>query len=503
MASQFHKIDWYDASEDTTTEITKALAASSEEGIDATIGNCKLNLNNKIADATNLFGTFGANTFAHGTDTITIYANNTGSFSSSDIIFYGAVDGIKMINKAKNSTVELNCKNQMYKVMSKLISRSYEGRTASEIVINLAGRLGISTGTVTATTKTLTIDWTNAKAIDALTQLSSPENTDGDYFMLYFDLEGKLNFVKRTSSVATLSGNLIYFVWGPEVAVSGWEQIPIIDAAFEKRKDKMVNTFRVTLGLDMDKNPVSMTIRDIDSVIENGESQDEYCAKDIMEQVKFNESRNHGNKLDEYPSSYNYVMTFSDPSEDPVTPAVWTTDEEITMTGTSAQNLSEGTCVALSEIVTHLDGAPVYMKDIDYEMDYENGTITRKATGSISDGQHVYVDYASPALVATSDDDFNDYITARAKQLTRIRVQKMLNKYAPLPWKGTLQIKGRNDLQIGWLANIVIPRMATTVTDDFTSSYPVTFRITDLKHKITTQGWVTNLTVEEYIRPSV
>lgn len=55
--------------------------------------------------------------------------------------------------------------------------------------------------------------------------------------------------------------------------------------------------------------------------------------------------------------------------------------------------------------VTHTTGSPTYVVNTDYTLNAVTGVITRKATGSIAEGQTVLItyDYVDPALIAASD----------------------------------------------------------------------------------------------------
>jgi len=497
MPSHFIKIEWIkDAGEsgETTTEITKALASNAEEGIDANLGNAVVTLVNKLTDLTNGYGEFGATRISIKIDEMKIYLSDSEPITSADLIFWGVVDSIKCVGKPKSNSVTLTCRNLMYKVMSRLISQAYVGNTSSEIFTNIAGQLGVTVGTVDATTEIYDVSWSNTKAVDALMQLTNPDATGGKYYMIYFSADKSINYVEKPQTPATVAGDEIYLVWGPALSLPDIDQTIIFEYAIERDKSKLTNMVFIDAGFDMNEQPIVTEEWDMSSIIEFGFQEDDYNTKDITEQLKFNESIQHGNKPSEYPSAYPYAMTFADP-DGTVTKI---DDESHTLNGVAWSNMT-GTCVAFSENVTNTAGTTTYTRDVDYEMDYTVARIRRIVTGSITDGQTVYIDFTTPAALAASDSDFNDFIVEKAKKEAKDLINKLIDELKIMPWKGTVLIRGTTSLQLGWIVNVVIPRLADNSAADFSVDHPVKFRIKNIRHRFSQNAWRTELALEEFV----
>lgn len=116
--------------------------------------------------------------------------------------------------------------------------------------------------------------------------------------------------------------------------------------------------------------------------------------------------------------------------------------ENVTMTGVVAQSLRYAPYSA--EIVTPSDLAAVptvpYVKDTDYSVDYTSGTITRIATGAITDAQVVKVTYSSnPQILLTH---WQNFILAIGRDI-RIERQRNIHKRA-----NEYVVTGKIDCQI-------------------------------------------------------
>ncbi|GEM_PF-1416574 len=99
-------------------------------------------------------------------------------------------------------------------------------------------------------------------------------------------------------------------------------------------------------------------------------------------------------------------------------------NEAIVLTGAEPAALSSSPIVSGSEKVTGNGGTPVYVREVDYSIDYAAGTITRKLSGAIPDGSTVYAGYVFAAWKFKEGEDlfFLDYTYARTDIYGKIRV---------------------------------------------------------------------------------
>jgi hypothetical protein len=81
------------------------------------------------------------------------------------------------------------------------------------------------------------------------------------------------------------------------------------------------------------------------------------------------------------------------------------TNYEVTMTGTDIKSVGNSHLVSGSDRITNTDGTLIYIRDTDYTINYENGTIQRIVGGSIADNEVVKVSYVYAAHVYHEGED--------------------------------------------------------------------------------------------------
>ena len=79
------------------------------------------------------------------------------------------------------------------------------------------------------------------------------------------------------------------------------------------------------------------------------------------------------------------------------------TDESFTSAYDTWVSLANDDIKSGSEDVTTTDGATHYVKDTDYEMDYENGKIKVLSTGNMADATEYYIDYTHHEVIQTDE----------------------------------------------------------------------------------------------------
>ncbi len=100
-----------------------------------------------------------------------------------------------------------------------------------------------------------------------------------------------------------------------------------------------------------------------------------------------------------YPVSGTVLMEFKITDYQSEMPSV--TDEPHTLAGVTAVSLGHANVLATSDVVTSLSGATVYVRAVDYTINYLSGSIARVGGGGIPDPSDVLVDYWYSQMVTT------------------------------------------------------------------------------------------------------
>lgn len=208
----------------------------------------------------------------------------------------------------------------------------------------------------------------------------------------------------------------------------------------------LVNAGNVTVGL----NVFSAMIRAMPQKFRRNKSQLRFFMSSDLAQIYIEKIATRMTNKGDQAAEGQTQTPFGIPIvEVPLMQLLPTTTQNITMTGTAAQSLRYAPYS--NEIVTPSDLAKIpttpYVKDTDYSVDYTAGTITRIATGAISDAQVVKVTYsANPQILLTHWQNFIMAIGRDIRLERQRNIHKRANEYV---------VTGKVDCQIEELDAIV------------------------------------------------